>query len=154
MEHKELVCQSCWCCLCVVFGVGPKEVYTGIRRNRKKPGLFIMFLFFSTEFMCKCSSLCFLSLLPCLMWVARPLSLKCQSGAGLAWPLHYYPGVSRGAWAWTFTWRGAGQGTGLCEQLCPVLDPRTQLPLTLWRSLSLHTFHTCSTHCRMKSSNA
>lgn len=61
-----------------------------------------------------------------------------------------------------FTGRGAGQGTGLCEQLCPVLDPRTRLPLTLWRSFSLHTFthaaHISGTElgygCMMKSSNA
>lgn len=146
-----MVCQSSWCCLWMA-----KEIYTGIGHN----GGHLFIVFFLLDL--KMQQFVYSISLPYLMWVARPLCLKRQLGAGLAWPLHYYPGVSRGAWAWTFTGRGAGQGTGLCEQLCPVLDLRTQLPLTLWRSLSLHTF-THAAHisrvrlgydCKMKSSNA
>lgn len=75
-----------------------------------------------------------------LTGVPHPLGVRLQLGPLLAWPLHYYPGVPRGARAWPFIGRGEGQGTSLCEQLCPVLDPQSQLPLGLWTSLFLHTF--------------
>lgn len=84
--------------------------------------------------------------LPWLIWVARPFCLKCQSGAELAWPLHYYPGVYRGCVGLGLHGERGRQGDRPVWTAVPCFRSSYSVTSYSLKKSFLTHFHTCSTH--------